>query len=173
MALVNTYNYTRERKETKLKTNLIGSLAMAAAVFAAGASLTATAAGTPPVNTSSAEMQGVAKQKVVFQVSDADPKKWNLTFNNVKNIQHDLGKGNTDIEVVAYGPGIGMLKLDSEVGARVAEALGTGVRVVACENTMTNTKLTKADMLPNIGYVKAGVVELMEKQRQGYAYIRP
>jgi intracellular sulfur oxidation DsrE/DsrF family protein len=29
------------------------------------------------------------------------------------------------------------------------------------------------DMLPNIGYVSAGVVELMKKQKQGYAYIRP
>jgi intracellular sulfur oxidation DsrE/DsrF family protein len=38
---------------------------------------------------------------------------------------------------------------------------------------MTNTKTTKADMLPKIGYVKAGVVELMEKQRAGWAYIRP
>ena len=156
-----------------MKSNFIGNLVMITAMFAAGASFTASAAGNQPVNASTAEMQGVVKQKVVFQVSDADPKKWNLTFNNVKNIQHDLGKDNTDIEVVAYGPGIGMLKLDSEVGARVAEALGTSVRVVACENTMANTKLTKADMLPNIGYVKAGVVELMEKQRQGYAYIRP
>lgn len=156
-----------------MKTNLIGSLVMATALFATGASFTATAAGTQPVDASSGQMQGAVKQKVVFQVSDADPKKWNLTLNNVKNIQHDLGKNNVDIEVVAYGPGIGMLKLDSDVGTRVAEALGSGVNVVACGNTMTNSKLTKEDMLPNIGYVKAGVVELMEKQRQGYAYIRP
>jgi len=156
-----------------MKSNLIGSVVIAAAMLAAGASWTATAAGNQPVNASSGEMQGLAKHKVVFQVSDADPKKWNLTLNNVKNIQQDLGKGNADIEVVAYGPGIGMLKMDSEVGTRVAEALGSGVRVVACVNTMTNQKLTKDDMLPNIGYVKAGVVELMEKQQQGYAYIRP
>ncbi|BBP05765.1 hypothetical protein TPL01_29790 [Sulfuriferula plumbiphila] len=156
-----------------MKSNLIGSLMITAALLAAGASLTATAAGTQPVSASSGEMKGLAKQKVVFQVSDADPKKWNLTLNNVKNIQHDLGKGNADIEVVAYGPGIAMLKLDSEVGTRVAEALGSGVQVVACGNTMTNLKLTKEDMLPNLGYVKAGVVELMEKQQQGYAYIRP
>lgn len=156
-----------------MKPNLIGSLVIAAAMLAAGASLTATAAGTQPVNASSGEMQGLSKQKVVFQVSDADPKKWALTLNNVKNIQQDLGKGNTDIEVVAYGPGIGMLKLDSEVGTRVAEALGSGVHVVACGNTMTNMKLSKDDMLPNIGYVKAGVVELMKKQQENYAYIRP
>jgi intracellular sulfur oxidation DsrE/DsrF family protein len=113
------------------------------------------------------------KGKVIFQVSDADPKKWNLTLNNIKNVQQDLGKDNVDIEVVAYGPGIGMLKLDSEVGNRVAEAAASGVKVMACGNTMTGQKLTKDDMLPNIGYVKAGVVELMQKQQEGYAIIRP
>ena len=113
------------------------------------------------------------KQKVIFQVSDADPKKWNLTLNNVKNVQADLGKGNTEIEIVAYGPGIGMLKLESEVGNRVTEAVGAGVKIVACENTMIGQKLTKEDMLANIGYVKAGVVELMQKQQQGFSYIRP
>ena len=39
--------------------------------------------------------------------------------------------------------------------------------------TMTAQKITKSDMLPNISYVPAGVVELMQKQQQGYAYIRP
>ena len=116
---------------------------------------------------------GAGKEKVIFQVSDADPKKWNLALNNAKNVQTDVGKDNVDIEIVAYGPGIGMLKLDSEVGNRVEEAMGAGVKVVACENTMKGQKLTKDDMLGNIGYVKAGVVELMQKQEAGYAYIRP
>lgn len=113
------------------------------------------------------------KAKVVFQVSDADPKKWNLALNNAKNVQTDLGKENVEIEIVAYGPGIGMLKLESEVGNRITEAAGTGVKVVACENTMKGQKLSKDDMLANIGYVKAGVVELMQKQQAGYTYIRP
>lgn len=156
-----------------MKSNRIGSLVMAVAIFAAGTSLTATAAGTQPVNTSPAAMQSLAKHKVVIQMSDSDPKKWALALNNAKNIQQDLGKGNTDIEIVAYGPGIGMLKLDSETGKGVSEALDAGVKVVACKNTMTGQKLTEADMLPNIGYVKAGVVELMKKQEEGYSYIRP
>lgn len=156
-----------------MKSNRIGSLVMAVAIFAAGASLTATAAGTQPVNASPAAMQGLAKHKVVIQMSDSDPKKWALALNNAKNIQQDLGKGNTDIEIVAYGPGIGMLKLDSEAGKGIAEALNAGVKVVACKNTMAGQKLTEADMLPNIGYVQAGVVELMKKQEEGYSYIRP
>lgn len=114
-----------------------------------------------------------ARHKVIFQVSDNDPRKWNLALNNVKNLQEELGRDNVEIELVAYGPGLPMLKLESEVSNRVADAIAQGVNIMACENTMFNTKLKHYDMLPNIGYVKAGVVELMLKQQQGYAYIRP
>lgn len=113
------------------------------------------------------------KEKVVFQVSEADPKTWNLALNNMKNVQDALGKDKVDVELVVYGPGIGMLKAESTVGNRVNDAVDAGVKVVACENTMHAQKLTKDDMLASVGYVPAGVIELMKKQKQGYAYIRP
>ena len=111
--------------------------------------------------------------KVVFQVSDADPAKWNLALNNARNVQQDLGGDKVAVEIVAYGPGLGMLKLDSVVGGRISEAVASGMVVVACENTMRAQKVTRDDMLPKIGYVAAGVVELMMRQKEGYAYIRP
>lgn len=113
------------------------------------------------------------KQKVVFQVSAGDPKIWNLALNNAKNVQQELGAKNVDIEIVAYGPGIGMLKFDSAVANRIDEAVGNGVKVVACENSMKGQNLTRDDMLSSSGFVPAGVVELMKKQKEGYAYIRP
>jgi len=116
---------------------------------------------------------GAKPNRVVMQVSDSDPGKWNLALNNAKNLQADLGAGNVEIEIVAYGPGIGMLKADSVVGNRIGEALGHGVTVSACENTMRGQKLVKADMLDGIGYVPAGVVEIMRKQQEGWAYLRP
>jgi intracellular sulfur oxidation DsrE/DsrF family protein len=106
-------------------------------------------------------------------MSDADPAKWNLALNNAKNIQTDLGAANVDIELVAYGPGIGMLKADSVVGNRVDEAIAAGVKVVACENTMKGQKLSQTDMLNKLSYVQAGVVEIMQRQQQGWSYIRP
>ncbi len=117
--------------------------------------------------------EAAGKQKVVIQVSDNDPKKWNLALNNAENVQEDIGKGKVDIEIVAYGPGLPMLTLDSPVGGRVAEALANGVRIVACENTMRKTKLTREGMLPSLDYVKSGVPEIMYRQAEGYAYIRP
>jgi uncharacterized protein len=127
----------------------------------------------PSVGAHAQSASAERQHKVVFQVSDADPAKWNLALNNARNVQQDLGKDKVAIEIVAYGPGIGMLRLDSVAGARVAEAMASGVSVVACENTMRNQKIGRDDMLPKIGYVAAGVVQLMTRQQEGYAYIRP
>ena len=114
-----------------------------------------------------------AKEKVIFQVSDSDPAKWNLALNNAKNVQQAIGADKSEVEIVVYGPGINMLKADSTVGNRVEDAKKEGVNIVACENTMKGMKLTKDDMLPNTSYVPGGVVEIMHKQKLGYAYIRP
>ena len=117
--------------------------------------------------------QQAQRYRVVLQVSDADPAKWNLALNNARNVQADLGKANVDVEIVAYGPGLAMLKGDSKVAGRLAEALDNSVGLMACENTMRNTKVTKADMYGGISYVDAGVVHIMKRQREGWAYIRP
>lgn len=120
-----------------------------------------------------ASAHAVDKNKVVIQVSDADPAKWHLALNNARNFVKDLGKDNVDLEIVAFGPGIGMLKAESEVGNRVAETVEAGIPVLACQNTMRNQKLTQDDMLASIGFIPAGVVEIMRKQQQGYVYLRP
>ena len=114
-----------------------------------------------------------AKQGVVFQVSDNDPAKWSLALNNARNVQADLGKENVQIEIVAYGPGLNMLKAESKVADRLAGALDENIGLLACENTMTNTHVTKDDMYSGIAYVKAGVTHIMKRQREGWAYIRP
>ena len=138
------------------------AIAWTAAVVAAGG-----------IGSAFSEQVAAAANKVVVQVSDADPAKWSLALNNVRNLQADLGAKNVDIEIVAYGPGIGMLKAETVVGNRIGEALGSGVKIVACENTMRGQKLTKSDMLEGIGYVNAGVVEIMQRQQQGWTYLRP
>jgi len=63
--------------------------------------------------------------------------------------------------------------LAAPVAARLAQALDGGIGLLACENTMQNTKITKSDMYGGIGYVQAGVTHLMKRQKEGWAYIRP
>ena len=114
-----------------------------------------------------------AKNRVVIQVSDNDPGKWNLALNNARNLQSDLGAANVEIEIVAYGPGLNMLKTGSAVASRIDESVLGGVSILACENTMTNQRVTRAEILPGVSYVGAGVVEIMRRQQQGWSYLRP
>ena len=130
----------------------------------------AAALGAAPLLGAAAEPK---KARVVVQVSEADPARWNLVLNNVRNLQEDLGAANVEIEVVAYGPGIAMLKLDAVANSRVTDAIKAGVRVSACENTMRNQKLARADMHPDVSYVPAGVTEIVRRQQEGWAYLRP
>jgi intracellular sulfur oxidation DsrE/DsrF family protein len=140
------------------RTMLAGSLAAAAGVLAA------TAAAAAPAKPTA--------YKALFQVSDDDPKKWNQTLNNIKNLQQDLGAANVTIEIVIFGPGIGMVKIETEVGNRLQEAIDAKVSVLVCQNTMRGAHLTPEDMQPRIGYVPAGVGEIVRRQAEGYAYIR-
>lgn len=148
------------KRRLLLQAGLVGGLGLAAPFLIA-----ARAQGTGAT--------GQKRHKIVIQVSDNDPAKWNLALNNARNLQEDVGAANVDIAIVAYGPGIAMLKLESPTGARVADAMKANVRVVACENTLRGQKLTKDDMLAGISYVPAGVTEIMTKQGEGWAYLRP
>lgn len=113
--------------------------------------------------------------RVVVQVSDAEPARWALALNNVRNLQDALGAGRdaVEVEVVAFGPGIGVLARDGPVAAQVSEALEAGVAVSACRNTMRARKLTEADLHPGVQVVAAGVVRVVQRQQEGWAYLRP
>ena len=147
-----------------------------AALLALGVALAPMAARAAPAEKGpapSAKKVTKQKYKLVIQVSDADPVRWNLALNNAENVQQALGKGNVTVEIVAYGPGIGMLESESKVADRLAQALDNSVVLDACEVTMHKQKLDKSDMYGGISYVPAGVVHIMQREQQGWQYIRP
>ena len=111
---------------------------------------------------------------VVIQVSDADPAKWNLALNNARNLVAAMGGADKlRIEIVAYGPGLDMMRENSPVGERLGTALSEGVLLTACGNTMEKQKVSASDLYLGVRIVAAGVKEIVERQQQGWAYIRP
>jgi uncharacterized protein len=112
-------------------------------------------------------------EKIVLQVSDGNVQTWNQALNVVGNLREAYGPG-TDIEVVAFGQGINMLKFDAPVAPRLLEAqTRLGAKVYACENSMGRNKLSRSDMAPDVIYVKAGVEHIITRQREGWVNIRP
>jgi intracellular sulfur oxidation DsrE/DsrF family protein len=151
----------------------VGAILSAFALSAITSMGAVQAAADNRADTPGASSVKAVKERVVIQVSDGDPKTWNQALNVVNNLKSAYGKNKVEVEIVAFGNGIGMLKAESEVGNRIHEALESGTHVAACMNTMRGRKLQKDDMLTGLSYVEVGIIEIIEKQRQGWAVIRP
>jgi hypothetical protein len=115
-----------------------------------------------------------AKPRLLIHVSENEPARWNMALGNAKNAQDEVGgPDKIDIEIVSNGPSVLMLKSNSPIAARITEATKSGVKIVACENSMKGLKLARSEMVPAVGYVPAGIIELTRKQQEGWAYVRP
>ena len=117
-----------------------------------------------------------AKHKIVIQVSTDDARTQKIALNNAVNVQKLYGIDNFDIEVVAYGPGLGLLTPKSKEAKRVKSLAVQNIKFSACENTMAKIEKKtgkKPKLTEGVGTVPAGVARIMELQEQGYAYLRP
>ncbi len=114
--------------------------------------------------------------KVVIQVSTDDPRTQKIALNNAVNLQKLYGIDNIKIEIVAYGPGLGLLTTKSKQADRVKSLAVQEITFSACHNTMKGVKRKTGKMpvlLEGVGMVTAGVARIIELQEQGYAYVRP
>lgn len=114
------------------------------------------------------------RQGLVMQVSDNNPRVWNLVLNIVKNAPKNF-KGPLDIKVVAFGPGLKMLTMDTKVANRLEKVISKDVTFLACGMTMKKLKIKDDQLYPSsrIKRVDGGVIEIMRLQKAGWAYIKP
>jgi len=121
--------------------------------------------------------------RIAIQVDQNDPALMNLVLNNVSNlIEYYHGKAEqVQIEVVAYGPGLHMLRTDtSPVKDRLKRMMSgnfpSSLKFSACHNTMVGMEKREGHSIPIVAeasVVPSGVVRLNELQEQGWSYIRP
>jgi intracellular sulfur oxidation DsrE/DsrF family protein len=121
------------------------------------------------------------RHRLAIHVDQNDPAVMNLALNNAANVvQHYSAAGEeVEIEIVAYGPGLHMLREDtSPVKARV-KSIGDSMPTVvfsACGNTRDAMKKAADKEIPLVTQariVPSGVVRLMELQEKGWSYVRP
>jgi len=156
-------------------------LLASAALLVAGTGVSAQTASSSSNSSSKQASKKEQAVKIAVQVSDNDPRALNLALNNVRNALEFYAshKKSATVEVVAYGPGLHMLRSDtSPVKDRVAEMSLTypNLTFSACRNTMANMQKQEGKDIPIVSEAKvtdSGVVRLVELQSQGYAYVRP
>jgi intracellular sulfur oxidation DsrE/DsrF family protein len=126
--------------------------------------------------------EGGKPHHVAIQVDQDDPQVMNLVLNNAKNVIEYYRDKNedVDVEIVAYGPGLHMLRDDtSPVKDRIkqmSEASRSKLVFSACNNTKQGMEKREGHaitIIPQATIVPSGVVRLMQLQEQGWSYVRP
>lgn len=125
------------------------------------------------------ETKWVKTHHVVIQIDQDDPVVMNLALNNAQNmkIYYEKIGDKIEIEFVAFGPGLSMMRSDkSPVMERLAAMSKQGVVFSACGNTRANQTKTESkdvSLLPEAHEVPTGVVRITELQELGWTYLRP
>ena len=130
-----------------------------------------------------AHAQGSKPHRIAIQVDQNDPAVMNLALNNAENIiEYYRDKGeDVDVEIVAYGPGLNMLRDDtSPVKDRIKQlaelSFPSTLTFSACNNTKQGMEKREGHpitIIPQATLVPAGVVRIMELEEQGYSYVKP
>ena len=108
--------------------------------------------------------------KAIFHIDEED--KWPLLLGNVKNLLKEVN--DAEIEVVANAVAVrGYIKSDNHLKVEMEGLAGRKVRFCACQNSLRSLKVGKDDLFDFVVAVPAGVKEIVERQRDGYAYIKP
>ena len=120
---------------------------------------------------------------IAIQVDQNDPQVMNLALGNATNvIEYYRAKNEeVDIDIVAYGPGLHMLRADTSPVQdrikRLKDMIFPGkIQFSACNNTKQGMEKTEGhpiQLLPEATVVPAGIVHLNELQEQGWSYLKP
>ena len=116
----------------------------------------------------------MVKYKVIFHIDEIS--KWKLLLANVSNLLTAVGNENFIVEVLANSEAVKYFDttLNLATGINIMEDLHTkGVKFVACNNALKIYNIEKINIINFVSIVPAGVLELVERQHEGYAYIKP
>jgi uncharacterized protein len=96
-------------------------------------------------------------------------------LNNITHLYQEVGGDRVMVELVVHGAGLQLfMKKDTKFGEELERLHGLyGVRYTACSNTMKSMNVARADLIEQVGDTVPAMVRLMERQEQGWAYIKP
>lgn len=117
-----------------------------------------------------------AEHKVVLQLSDSDAKKQALVLSVANNLLKAYDPDKVAIEVVAFGPGIGLLLSGSERRKQVESLIAQGVRFDICLNTVDTVEREtgkRPEFIPAATPVQVGVGQILFLAENGYTVVRP
>jgi uncharacterized protein len=117
-----------------------------------------------------------AEHKIVLQLSDNDPRKQGLVISVANNLLKFYDPDKVAVEIVAFGPGIDLLRPDNPNRKLVESLVAQGARVDICVNTVDTIERDtgkRPEYIPAATPVQVGVAQILLLTENGYTLVRP
>ncbi|QOY54868.1 DsrE family protein [Candidatus Sulfurimonas marisnigri] len=116
----------------------------------------------------------VEPRKVVLSIKSADDEEINHVLSSANNVLKFYGPENVNMRIVAYYHGIrALLKKEKAIAARIDAMMQVNVEFVACGNTMRTKGIKEDELVDGTEIVTAGIVEMIERVKEGWVNIVP
>ena len=113
----------------------------------------------------------LAEHRIVFQLTSGDTNVHKMLIRQLGNVL--AAAPNSKVEVVCHGPGLDILRTHmTVVYPKLRELSGKGIQFVGCENTLRERQIDRDEIMNVASFVKAGIIEIVKKQEEGWSYIR-
>ncbi|MBO9619522.1 MAG: DsrE family protein [Niabella sp.] len=137
-----------------------------------------TAQDLTPVQQKNSSFTGAQATKklyhVIYQMDNGDPKIIEKVLRNLTNALDDPRlKGKLKAELIAFSGGTDAYVKGSKYEDQLKSLVDRGVIVVQCANTLKERKIERNQIYPFIGVVPSGNGELILRQAEGWAVIKP
>lgn len=109
---------------------------------------------------------------IVFH-ADKDAQGLNIAISNVANVMAGLEGQEYKLVLVVNGPAIQFMKKDGEHAEKLVALHEKGLSLRVCQNALNAFNIAPEELNAACEVVAAGILEIVDLQRQGYAYIKP
>ncbi len=114
-------------------------------------------------------------RKIIMKLNSKDIHYANHLLGTIYNILKEYPDGALKVVVIAYGPGMRVIKkdYDKKTLSRIKSLMEYDVEFIGCINTMQTMGWKKKDFIDDINFVQAGIVEVIERQAHGFIDATP
>ena len=117
-----------------------------------------------------------AEHKIVLQLSDNDARKQGLVISVANNLMKFYDPDKVAVEIVAFGPGIELLRPDNANRKLVESLVAKGARVDVCLNTVDTIERDtgkRPEFIAAATPVQVGVAQILLLTENGYTLVKP
>ena len=115
--------------------------------------------------------EGAVSEGVVVQANGRDAADFKRALILASNMHEVLTKAK--FEIVVYGPSVKLLGVFSDEQPLIQKVQGEGIKIIACGRSLISEQLQEGDMAPGISVVPYGAVHIVNREKEGWQYIRP